>query len=225
MTSRTGTGDATTSGSEPACGAAVAHAPCFAGSLVARWWLARCLRETPQLTKGCHGQSRRGSRPVAPTDVDSDGLPVRPAVVMADGRGSGRSASVSSTARSTTPTGRGLLRSPRLEQLETAAHQHSESAALAFGSHSLAGRCRGLSVDGVLDLGDVRTVPETLVERHVLVDTDQAEALTAGSLEVEVRIRHVESRHEAGLEDSAARQRTKSRSGSALVISPPRMSQ
>src|SRR5919197_5043145 len=66
-------------------------------------------------------------------------------------------------------------------------------------------RLRSEPVDCLFHLRRVRAFSGSLVKGEVLVDSDEPEALTAGSLEVEVRVGHLQFPDEAGVEDLAAR--------------------
>jgi hypothetical protein len=59
-------------------------------------------------------------------------------------------------------------------------------------------------LEGFFYLGHVRACPGPLVERKVLIDSDQPEALTSRSLEVEVRVGYFKLPDETRFEDSSA---------------------
>jgi hypothetical protein len=60
-------------------------------------------------------------------------------------------------------------------------------------------------VDGLFYRCDVWSWSGPLIKREVLVDTDQAQALTSGSLEVQVRVGYLKLPHETRMKDLSSR--------------------
>src|SRR5437773_10012183 len=60
------------------------------------------------------------------------------------------------------------------------------------------------SLDCVFYLSNVRAFPGSLIEREVLVDSDQPQALSPWGLKVEVGVRHIKLPDETGFEDFSA---------------------